>query len=168
MPETILRPVHTWFVYLTLLIAFMTSLLPWGSWAITPDWIALTILFWSIREPRLVGFGVAFILGLLMDTRNGMVLGEHALVYVMLSFIGITLSKRLPSFDAFYQTMHIIPILLSARFLSLIIRSVLNGSAPDLTALISPLLAALLWPVLLWLFLVPQRTPINVDLNRPL
>ncbi len=168
MPETILRPVHLGFVYLTLFIALMLNLLPWGSWAFMPDWLALVLLFWTVREPRLVGFGIAFALGLLMDTRNGMVLGEYALVYVMLAFVGTTLSKRLPSFDFFYQTLHIVPILLSTRLLSLIIRSVLNGTLPNLVALVSPLLTALFWPLLLWLLLMPQRTPVNVDLNRPL
>jgi hypothetical protein len=40
MPETILRPVHIAFVYLTLFIALMLNLLPWGSWAFMPDWLA--------------------------------------------------------------------------------------------------------------------------------
>lgn len=168
MSETILKPVNTGFVYLTLWIALMLCLLPWGTWEIIPDWVALTLLFWAIREPRLIGFGCAFIFGLIMDTRNGVVLGEHALVYVLLAFSGITLSKRLPSFNRVHQTLHILPILLSARLLNIIIRSILTGHLPDLFGLISPLLSALLWPILLWLFLIPQKTATNMDHNRPL
>ena len=47
-----------------LLVALALNFLPTSAWPWMPDWIALVTIFWSIREPRRVGMGSGFILGL--------------------------------------------------------------------------------------------------------
>jgi rod shape-determining protein MreD len=169
-PEAILRPVNTLFVLLTLIIALMLNLLPWGNWMWVPDWVMLVLLFWVIREPHLINFGVAFFVGLLMDTHNGSVLGEHAFSYVLLAFSGVILSKRLPSFSPKHQTLHVFPLFFITHGVRLLVHTGFNhGSAVTWEeALLCPALTALLWPMMLWLLLLPQRRAIDVDLNRPL
>jgi rod shape-determining protein MreD len=168
--EAILRPVNPLFVFFTLLCGLMFNLLPWGAWVWSPDWVALTILFWAVREPRLVGFGLAFFLGLLMDTHDAQILGEHAMGYILLAFSGVMLSKRLPSFDTSYQTLHILPVLFVANGLIMLVHNMFGNtaSASWAQAFISPALTGLLWPLASWLMLAPQRRSVDVDLNRPL
>ena len=79
----ILLPVRRWFVALTLLGALLLNFLPNVPWLWMPDWVALVVIFWGIREPRLVGMGWAFLLGLAMDVADASVLGQHALAYVL-------------------------------------------------------------------------------------
>jgi rod shape-determining protein MreD len=168
-PQTILRPVNPLFVFASLLIALCMNLLPWGSWHWVPDWLALTLLFWVSREPRLVGFGVAFIFGLLMDVHDGTVMGEHALSYCLLCYAALALSRRLPSFDMGSQALQIWPVLLAAQAVTLIVRVFFGGYFPGWTAaLVSPTLGAIIWPVVTWVLLIPQRKPLNIDQNRPL
>jgi rod shape-determining protein MreD len=161
--------VQPWFVGISLLCALMLNILPWGNWIWVPDWLALALLFWGSREPRLVGFGVAFILGLLMDVHNAVILGEHAFTYVILAFAASILSRRLPSFEPLYQTVQIWPVLLIAQLLSLTLRSFFGGDFPGwAAALISPTVTAALWPIALAILLIPQRKPLDTDVNRPL
>jgi rod shape-determining protein MreD len=168
-PQTILRPVSPLFVFVSLLIALCMNLLPWGSWHWVPDWLALALLFWVSREPRLVGFGVAFIFGLLMDVHDGTVMGEHALSYCLLCYAALALSRRLPSFDMGSQSLQIWPVLLAAQAVTLIVRVFFGGHFPGWTAaLVAPTLGAIIWPVVTWVLLIPQRKPLDIDKNRPL
>ncbi len=59
-----------------------------------PDFVALVLLFWNVHQPRKVGMGIAFFLGLLMDVHNASLLGEHALAYTLLSYGAITIHRR--------------------------------------------------------------------------
>jgi rod shape-determining protein MreD len=168
-PQTILRPVNALFVLFTLLVGLLLNLLPWGNWHWVPDWLALVLTFWACREPRLVGFGVAFIFGLFMDVHDGSVIGEHALGYVLLAYASVMLSRRLPSFDALSQALHIWPVFLIAQMLTLLVRVFFGGNFPGwVAALGAPTLTALIWPMASWLLLAPQRKPLDIDKNRPL
>jgi rod shape-determining protein MreD len=168
-PQVILRPVNTLFVLFTLLLALMLNLLPWGSWHWVPDWLALVLTFWACREPRLIGFGIALVLGLFMDVHNGTVIGEHALSYILLAYAAVMLSRRLPSFDAPSQALQIWPVFLAAQFVTVVVRVFFGGGFPGwMVTLLAPTLAALVWPAVSWLLLAPQRKPVDVDQNRPL
>jgi rod shape-determining protein MreD len=168
-PQLILRPANGLFILVTLIIALLLNLLPWGNWHWVPDFLAVVLMFWVSREPRLVGFGVAFLCGLMMDVHDGAVLGEHALSYVILSYAANVLSRRLPSFELWSQALHIWPIFLGAQIITLLVRGFFGGSFPGWAAvLVSPTLGAMLWPMMTWLMLTPQRTPLDIDQNRPL
>ena len=84
--DQLLLPVNPWFLALTLLMAFAFNLVPVGRLPLMPDFVAVVLVFWNVHQPRRVGVGVAFLLGLLMDVHDGAVLGQHALAYTLLSF----------------------------------------------------------------------------------
>ena len=63
----ILLPVKLWFVYLTLFAALGLEYIPSGRTPGLPDWVALVLAFWCVREPLAIGMGVGFVFGLLMD-----------------------------------------------------------------------------------------------------
>ena len=79
--ENILLPVNPAFIAFSLLAAFFMNLFPWGSWGWVPDFVAMTLVFWSIYQPRKVGIGIAFLMGLVMDVHSASLLGENALAY---------------------------------------------------------------------------------------
>jgi cell shape-determining protein MreD len=64
--ETVLLPANRAFAAFSLACAFLLNLFPWGPLPLAPDFVALALVFWSLREPQMVGIGVAFALGLLM------------------------------------------------------------------------------------------------------
>ena len=87
-PNEILRPVNPWFILLTFLLALALNLTPASGVAMTlkPDFLALVILYWCIQEPRYVGVGVAWVLGLIMDAADATLFGQHALAYAVLAY----------------------------------------------------------------------------------
>ena len=70
------------------------NFLPWQDVALVPDFVALVLVFWCVHQPRLVGLGAAWLLGLLMDVGNGVLLGQHALAYSVLAFAAISAARR--------------------------------------------------------------------------
>ena len=91
----ILLPVRPWFIFLSLIVALLLNFLPTAHWPGMPDWVALVLCFWSVREFRRVGMGWAFVLGLLMDVADGALLGQHCFSYVLLAFLAASQSRRL-------------------------------------------------------------------------
>jgi rod shape-determining protein MreD len=166
--DQLLLPVRPWFLAFTLLLAFAFNLVPVGRSPAMPDFVAIVLMFWNVHEPRRVGVGVAFLLGLLMDVHDGALLGQHALAYTLLSFLAITMHRRLSGFTAVSQMLQVLPLLLAAHLVSLLVRMFAGGMFPGWSILLAPVFEALLWPVADALLLAPQRRAPDRDQNRPL
>ena len=137
--------------------ALLLDFLPWPDLRLVPDFVALVLVFWCVRQPRLVGLGVAWALGLLVDAGNGVLLGEHALAYSLAAFIAIWLSRRVLWFGPALQSLHIALILLTAQAAQLVVRLAAGDPFPGWALFVGPLVAAALWPAANWLLLRPQR-----------
>ena len=80
-PQHILMPVRTSVIVASFIGALILDFLPWPDVMLAPDFVALTLAFWCVRQPRRVGLATGFVLGLLVDAGNGVLLGQHALAY---------------------------------------------------------------------------------------
>jgi rod shape-determining protein MreD len=166
--DQLLLPVNPLFMWASLLVALLLNLVPLGRQPAMPDFLALVLVFWNVHQPRRVGVGVAFVLGVLMDVHAGALLGQHALAYTLLSYFAITVHRRLLWFSVVEQALHVLPLFFAAHAVSLLVRLVSGGSFPGWTLLAAPLLESLLWPVAAWFLLAPQRRAPDPDENRPL
>ncbi|QEL63597.1 rod shape-determining protein MreD [Oryzomicrobium terrae] len=164
----ILLPARPWFVHLTLLLAFVLNCLPSRAWPGVPDWVALVLCFWSVREFRLVGMGWGFVLGLAMDVADGSLMGQHALAYVLLAYGAAALARRVLWFPLLTQALHVLPLLFGIQVLQLAIRTWSGAEFPGLAYLLSPLVETLLWVPATYLLLLPQYQPVERDANRPI
>ncbi|MGE5385334.1 MAG: rod shape-determining protein MreD [Betaproteobacteria bacterium] len=164
----ILQPVRPWFVYATLFAALMLNLLPTSDWSWMPDWIALVLCFWSVREFRRIGMGWAFLLGIVMDVANSAALGQHALAYVVLAYLATAIARRILWFPLLQQALHILPLLLLAEFSQVVIRMMSGAGFPGFEYFIGPLIATALWIPCTYLLLLPQYRPVEQDPHRPI
>ncbi|HZV53596.1 MAG TPA: rod shape-determining protein MreD [Rhodocyclaceae bacterium] len=164
----ILLPARTWFIFLTLVLALFVNLVPLGRFAIFPDWVALVLTFWCIREPLKVSMGAAFVLGLLMDVADASVMGQHAFAYVLLAFAAGGLSRRILWFPLGQQALHVLPLLLGAQIVMVAIRLAAGGEFPGVLWFTGSFLGAVLWHPLTYLLLLPQYQPVERDHNRPI
>jgi rod shape-determining protein MreD len=137
--------------------ALLINFLPWKDLRLVPDFVALVLAFWCVRQPRLVGLGVAWSLGLLSDAGNGVLLGQHALAYSVLAFLSIMLSRRILWFGAGLQALHVALLLIVAQGVVVLVRLAAGAQFPGWAILIGPLAGACLWPTLSWVLLLPQR-----------
>jgi rod shape-determining protein MreD len=156
-PQHILRPVRVSTILLSFLGALLLNFLPWKDVRLVPDFVALVLCFWCIRQPRVVGLGVGWALGLLTDAGNGALLGQHALAYSLLAFLAIWLSRRVLWFGTAQQALHVASLLLASQGVLLVLRLAMGAGFPGWAVLVGPLLGAVLWPPLTWLLLMPQR-----------
>jgi len=164
----ILLPVRPWFIYLSLFAALLLNPLPTAYWPGIPDWVALVLCFWSVRESRRVGMGWAFILGLLMDVADGAVLGQHCFAYVLLAFLSTSLSRRLLWFPLGEQALQVLPLLLLTQVIQLLVRLLVGADFPGWSYFIGPFVAALLWVPATFVLLLPQYRPVEQNPDRPI
>ncbi len=166
--DQLLLPANPLFIALTLALAAGFNMLPLGRQPGMPDLLAVALVFWNVHQPRRVGVGLAFVFGLLMDVHQGALLGQHALAYTLLSFVAITIHRRLLWFGVVEQALQIVPLFLAAHLVSLAVRMLAGGMFPGWWLLLAPPLEALLWPLVTLLLLAPQRRAPDPDQNRPL
>ena len=155
--EHILRPARASTIAASLAAAVFLNLLPWGDLRLAPDFAALVLTFWCVRQPRLVGLGIAWTVGLLVDAGNGVLLGQHALAYSVLAFLSIWLSRRILWFGPLLQSLHVALILAAAQSVALLVRLAAGDPFPGWLLYIGPVVGAALWPGVSWLLLAPQR-----------
>lgn len=167
-PQYILQPVRPWFIIASLIAALLLNLLPWGRLPGVPDLLALVLLFWNIHQPRRVGIGAAFLLGIVMDVHDANLLGEHALAYTLLSYTAISIHRRVLPFPLWIQALHVMPILVGAELVPFLIRVVITGTFPGWPYLIDGFVEALIWPIVSVLLIAPQKRAVDPDDTRPI
>jgi rod shape-determining protein MreD len=155
--SSILMPVRLSTIIASFALALFLNFLPWRDLRLMPDFVALTLVFWCVRQPRLVGLGIGWMLGLLTDAGNGVLLGQHALGYSLLAFISLWLSRRILWFGPGLQALHVALILLVTQGVVLLVRLAAGNAFPGWPIVVGPLIGAALWPVVSWLLLLPQR-----------
>lgn len=164
----ILRPARGWFVAASLVLALLMNTIPLGNLPGIPDFVALVLTFWCIREPLKIGMGIAFLLGLGMDVIDGSVMGQHALAYTLMAFAANSLSRRILWFPMIEQAMQIFPLLLLVQIVMLTIRMLTGAHFPGISYFIGSIVAALLWYPMTYMLLLPQYQPDEKDENRPI
>ena len=107
--QQLLLPASPWFIGLTLLAALFANMVAnisfVGNAAWMPDFLSLVLVFWCVHQPRLVGIGVAFFFGVIIDVHQASLLGQHALTYTALGFLAIMIHRRLLWFTVPSQAM---------------------------------------------------------------
>lgn len=167
-PHYLLLPANRAFITFTIVAAFVLNVLPWGRTMGVPDLLALVLVFWNIHQPRMVGIGIAFLFGLLMDVHDGALLGEHALAYTLLSYGAIAMHRRVPWFPMAGQMLHVLPLFLLTQCIVLLVRLAVGGAFPGWPWFLQSASCTLLWPLADWLLLAPQRRAVDRDENRPI
>lgn len=164
----LLQPARPLYIYATLLIGLILNLAATSPMPALPDWLAMVICFWSIREFRKVGMGVAFTMGVIMDVADASMMGQHALSYVLVAYLSTSLSRRILWFPLLEQALHVLPILLLAQLLQFAVRMVSGGEFPGFGFFVGPLIATLLWVPGTYVMMLPQFRPVDRDDNRPI
>jgi len=164
----ILLPVRQWFILFSLAVAFFLNLVPVGGAIGLPDWVALVLAFWSVREPLRLGMGTAFVIGVMLDVASGSVMGQHPLAYLLLSYAAGGLSRRILWFPLVQQALHILLLLLATQIVMVVTRLLGGADFPGWGYFLGSVSGALLWFPLTFVLLLPQYQPLEKDENRPI
>jgi rod shape-determining protein MreD len=168
----LLLPANPLFVAFTLVTALLVNMLVnisfVGNAAWMPDFLALVLVFWCVHQPRIVGIGIAFYLGVATYVHQSALLGQHALTYTALGFFATVIQRRLLWFTVPSQAMQVLPLFLAAHAMELLVRMMSGALFPGWSIFLAPVLEALLWPVVSVILLAPQRRAPDPDETRPL
>jgi len=94
--------------------------------ALNPDWVLLTLIYWSLSLPERAGIFHAWTFGLLTDALTGRLLGQYALAYALVIFLCLNLHKRLRHFPMLQQGLFIFFCLLLSQLLLFFIKNIIN------------------------------------------
>jgi len=141
------RPASGRLVLASFLAAFVLQSLPWQDAMLLarPDFVLLVLVFWVVNEPRMIGLGMAFSIGLLVDVNDSMLLGQHALAYVVAAYFAQSLRVRIHSFPLPEQALHVLGLAALATLITVLLNLLLGQDFPGWMLLASPLLTALAW-----------------------
>lgn len=137
-------------IVLTLIIALTLSViaLPPIVGDGRPEWVAMTIIYWSMALPRRVGLGAAWVTGLLFDVLTGSLLGQHALALTIVAYLSIRAHQRIRVYPLWQQSIAIGLMLIVYRLLLLWVYGI-TGYPPDQRIYWIPVITSmLLWPAI--------------------
>jgi rod shape-determining protein MreD len=84
-----------------------------------------------------------------------MLLGQHALAYVVATFFAQSVRVRILSFTLPEQALHVLGLAVLATLVTLLLNLLLGQDFPGWAILVSPMLTALAWFPLAWLLYLP-------------
>ncbi|MBL8520928.1 MAG: rod shape-determining protein MreD [Betaproteobacteria bacterium] len=136
----------------------LLNLLPWSGWAllVKPDFVLMVLIYWAMHESRNVGQGWGFVLGLIMDVADSVLLGQHALAYVGAVYLTQLVRLRLFQLSVLEQALHIGLILAVAQGVNVLLNLSVGRDFPGFLLALSPVLGAALWPPLHFIAIQPR------------
>lgn len=105
-----------------------------------PDWVAMLILYWTLKVPKRFGVVSAWVVGLVVDVLSGSLLGQHALGYILLAYLALSISQQYPLFSVLQQLM-IVAVSMAAYLALMIWTTGIGGSDIELASMWLPIFA---------------------------
>jgi rod shape-determining protein MreD len=130
--------------------SLMLAIAPMPDWAesFRPDWVPLTLIFWSMLLPRTYGIGWAWIIGLILDVAQGTLFGQHALALTLIIYITVKFHLQIRVFPMLQMTATVFALLALYQFILFWINGVAGINAPAVTYWGPVVGGTLVWPLL--------------------
>lgn len=135
-------------VFFSFLLGLIFTLIPLppGFSEFRPDWVALLVLYWSLNTPKRFGVISAWGIGIIVDVLSNSLLGAHALGYIVLSYLALSISQQYPLYSIIQQLLIVLFSISVYLALSAWITGMTQPSV-ELSLLFLPLLSSLfIWP----------------------
>ena len=146
-------PLKYMVIYLSLLVALILMILPLpdGVQIFRPNWVALALIYWSMALPKRVGLWFAFFTGIILDTSQGTLLGQHTLALLVIIFLNMNFYQRIRVLALAQQAVYVFVLLLINQVLVAWVEGILGRPTPLLAYFGAPFVGMLIWP---WVFVV--------------
>ena len=136
-------------VLVTLLIAIALTVLPLDDqldlWR--PEWIVLTLAHWAVVIKDRLSLLLAFLVGLLIDTMFGSLMGQHALGYLLVSYFSVLLALRMTA-ESFFQQLSMLIVTLGIYMVVNFLEQRVTHSGANGWMYWAPLASSLIvWPI---------------------
>jgi rod shape-determining protein MreD len=138
-------------ILLTFVVAYILAVLPlptWVQWG-RPEWVALTLIYWTIALPHRVGIATGLVLGLGLDVLEGSVLGQNAFALVVVALLSLILYQRLRVYSLWQQAGVVFILVGINQLIRQWVQNFEGLSVLPQLFLLPAFSSALLWPVVL-------------------
>jgi rod shape-determining protein MreD len=134
----------------TVVIALILAVLPLPHWMdiARPYLLLLLVIYWSLSAPRIAGLMFAWLCGMAIDLLKGTTLGQHALAFLLVSFLTHKFQLRMRIFPLSQQTVTVLLLLFVYEFVVFWTDGIIGYPVTAWTRWIPVFTSALLWPVL--------------------
>lgn len=133
----------------TVVLALILAVLPLPRWMdiARPYLLLLLVIYWSLSAPRIAGLMFAWLCGLAIDLLKGTTLGQHALAFLLVSFMTHKFQLRMRIFPLSQQTLTVLLLLFLYEFVVFWTDGIIGYPVTTWMRWIPVFTSALLWPV---------------------
>jgi rod shape-determining protein MreD len=139
-----------WRIAFTVLIALILSItpLPDALSVARPHLLLLLVIYWSLSAPRVSGLMFGWLCGLAIDVLSGMILGQHAVAFLLIAFLTHKFQLRMRVFPIYHQTLTVFMLMALYEFVVFWIDGIIGPAITTWARWLPVLTSALLWPLL--------------------
>jgi rod shape-determining protein MreD len=144
---------HFFLLFKISIIAFIISAisLPYFLELTSPFWVLSFFCYWLIYSKSNNIYSAAFILGILLDTFQGGILGQNSLALVLSSAFILNVKKSFFVSNLTTQQVYIFLGSLIYLIVFLLIHQLTHGLNFEWLILLSPFTSAIFWPLIRYL-----------------
>ena len=137
-------------ITLTVIVAVIFAVLPLPEpiEAARPDLLLLLVIYWALCAPRIAGLMFAWLCGLAIDVLKGIVLGQHALAFLVVAYITHKNQLRIRVFPMSQQTATVFMLLAVYQFIVFWLDGIIGQPVTTWMRWLPVITGALLWPML--------------------
>lgn len=137
-------------IFVSIVVALMLAIAPLPGWAepYRPNWVALTLIYWTMTLPQNYSVGTAWIVGLVLDVAQGTLLGQHALALGLIVYITVKFHLQLRQFPLLQLSATVFALLALQQFILFWINGVVGVNSPAETYWGPVISGTLIWPIL--------------------
>ena len=135
--------------WISMAAGLVLAIVPLPSWLdpVRPDLALLAMIYFVLTSPRIAGLGYAWLSGLFLDVLRGMVLGQHALGFLVVGYLTHKLQLRMRMFPIVQQAVIVMLLLGLYHFLMFWIDGLTGHGFTGWVRWLPVLSGALLWPL---------------------
>jgi rod shape-determining protein MreD len=104
--------------WLSMAAGLVLAIVPLPNWLdpVRPDLALLAMIYFVLTSPRVAGLGFAWLSGLFLDVLRGMVLGQHALGFLIVGYATHKIQLQMRMFPILQQALIVMLLLLLYHF----------------------------------------------------
>jgi len=151
-------------IFLSLLVGLILMILPLPEavQVYRPHWVALILIYWNMALPARVGPWIAFISGIIVDTSQGTLIGQHALALVIIIYINQNFHQRIRVMSLVQQAIYVFGLLVISQVIIVWVEGIMGRPPPILAFFGAPFVGMLIWP---WVFVMLRDIRRKANIN---
>ncbi|HBO39452.1 MAG TPA: rod shape-determining protein MreD [Pasteurellaceae bacterium] len=140
----------------TFIVAMTMEIAPWpvDFQGFKPAWVVLVLFYWVLSVPYKVSIGTAFVLGVVWDLVLGSILGTHALVLSLFTYLVALNHQLLRNLSFWQQSLLLILFVLAIRLAIFFTTSLIHSAHFQAQEVVGAFVSGIVWP---WVFLLLRK-----------